>query len=231
MKKLLTIGTLLITVAIMTGVSTPVAAQDVSLGADVVSRYVWRGTDFGESASIQPSLSFNSGGFEVGTWASYAVSPVSAGLNEHDIWVGYTAGPVSVGVTDYYFPAPGGSGFFDFDNGEGAHTLEPYVAFGGTETFPVSLFAGYLAYNDPDNSLYLNASVPFAVSGVDMSFGVGASAGESGWYGTDGFAIIDVALTGSKSIPITDSFELPVFVQYVLNPDAERTFLVFGVSL
>ncbi|MEX0601102.1 MAG: hypothetical protein WD205_10685, partial [Rhodothermales bacterium] len=89
----------------------------------------------------------------------------------------------------------------------------------------------YLAYNDPDNSLYLNASVPFAVSGVDMSFGVGASAGESGWYGTDGFAIIDVALTGSKSIPITDSFELPVFVQYVLNPDAERTFLVFGVSL
>ena len=39
------------------------AAGQVSLGADVVSRYVWRGVDFGESMSVQPSLSFSAGGF------------------------------------------------------------------------------------------------------------------------------------------------------------------------
>lgn len=41
----LLLGTLLL--------ATMVRAQEVQLGADVVSRYIWRGTDFGESMSVQ----------------------------------------------------------------------------------------------------------------------------------------------------------------------------------
>lgn len=77
-------------------------AQSFSLGADVVSRYVWRGTDFGESISIQPALTYTHGGFSIGSWASYAADPSSAGVNEHDLWLSFAAGPISVGVTDYY---------------------------------------------------------------------------------------------------------------------------------
>ena len=64
---------------------SPVLAQELSLGADMVSRYVWRGTDFGQSASIQPDLAYTFGGFEIGTWASYAVNPAASGVNDHDI--------------------------------------------------------------------------------------------------------------------------------------------------
>lgn len=209
----------------------PAMAQSFSFGADVVSRYVWRGTDFGESASIQPALSFSAGGFEIGTWASYAMNPESADFNEHDLWLSYTTGPLSFGVTDYYFPNLG-AGFFDFDdNGDGAHYIEPFVSFSGPETFPISFYAGYFAYNDPDNSVYLNASYPFVIEEVELSFALGASAVESVMYATDGFGIVEVALAASREVPLTDAFALPISVAYVLNPYAEKSFLVLGVSL
>jgi hypothetical protein len=222
----LTLGVL----ALAVGLASSASAQDFSLGADVVSRYIWRGADFGESASIQPSLAVSSGGFEIGTWASYATNPESAGANEHDLWIGFTTGPLSFGVTDYYFPNAGAD-FFNFDgDGEGAHMIEPYVSVTGPEVFPVTLFAGYFAHNDPDNSVYLNASYPFAVEGVDLSFDLGASATESALYGTDGFGVTDITLAASKSVPLTDAFALPLSVAYILNPYAERSFLVFGIS-
>ena len=205
-------------------------AQGFNLGADVVSRYVWRGTDYGESASIQPALSFSSGGFEIGTWASYATNPEGAMANEHDIWASFTAGSLTFGVTDYHFPNLG-AGFFDFDgDGEGGHYIEPFLSLTGPETFPLTFYAGYFAHNDPDNSVYLNASYPVSVEAVDLSVGVGASAVESALYGTNGFGIIELNLAASKSIPITDGFSLPLSVAYILNPYAEKSFLVVGLS-
>ena len=227
MKKLLTILSLVFALSW----SLPASAQEFSFGADIVSRYIFRGIDFGESASVQPSLTFSSGGLEIGTWASYATNPGSAGANEHDLWIGYSAGAFSVGITDYYFPNAGVE-FSNFDgDGEGGHLIEPYASFGGTDSFPVTLYAAYVAHNDPDNSLYINASIPFAVGGMEMSFGIGASAGESALYLTEGFSIIDMVLGASKSIPITDKFELPVSVSYILNPTDDKSFLVFGISL
>ena len=208
----------------------PAAAQHFTLGADVVSRYVWRGTDYGESASVQPLLSFASGGFEVGTWASYAMNPESALANEHDIWASYTAGPVTFGVTDYYFPNVSPD-FFDFDgNGDGAHSIEAFASVAGPASLPLTFFAGYFAHNDPDGSVYLNLSYPLSVDGVDLAVGIGASAVESALYGTDGFGIVEINLAASKSIPLTEGFALPLSVAYILNPYAERSFLVLGVS-
>ena len=212
-------------------------AQSFSLGADMVSRYVWRGTDFGESASVQPSLSFSQGGFEIGTWASYSFSPDGASANEHDIWIGYTVeagtvGSFSFGVTDYYFPAPGGSDFVDLSGeGEGSHWIEPYVSYTGPEKFPLTLSGALFAHNDPDNSLYLQASLPIKVDGVELGLTAGAVGGESAFYGTDGFAFVNLGLAASKEIPITETFGLPINVAYILNPDTERSFLVFGFGL
>jgi hypothetical protein len=211
-------------------VAAPAAGQSFNVGADIVSRYVWRGADYGESASVQPALAFSTGGFEIGTWASYAMNPDGAPANEHDLWVSYTTGIITLGVTDYYFPNAGFD-FFDFDgDGEGAHLIEPFVSVSGPESFPMSFYAGYFAHNDPDNSIYLNATYPFAIDGVDLSFGIGASPTESALYGTDGFGIIEMILGASKSIPITEGFSLPLSVAYILNPYAETSFLVVGLS-
>lgn len=223
----------LVPLLLLCGVGT--AHAQVDAGADIVSRYVWRGTDFGESASIQPYLSVGSGGFEIGTWGSFAVDPASANANEHDLWISYSvessSGTFSFGATDYYFPNAG-VGFFDFsDNGEGAHQIEPYVGYSGPESFPISLSVRMFTYNEPDNSVYLAAGYPWAVDGVDLTASIGTSAGESVMYGTDTFGVVHLALGVSKDIPLTEQFALPIGVSYILNPYAERSYLVFGISL
>lgn len=210
-------------------------AQSVDLGADLMSRYVWRGTDFGESPSIQPSLSISAGAFSVGSWGSYAMSPQSSGANEHDLWMSYSietsSGTIELGLTDYYFPN-GGIGFFNFEgDGAGAHQIEPSVSYTGSSEVPITLYASVFAYNEPDHSIYLEASYPFTIESVDLSVTVGGTPSESAFYGTDTAGLINTSLTASRSIPITDSFSLPVHVSYILNPYAEKTFFVFGLSL
>lgn len=210
-------------------------AQSVGIGADFVNRYVWRGIDFGNSASVQPYIEYSSGGFSLGTWASYAISPVSndvtsaIGASEHDIYIGYSFGSFSIGVTDYYFPT--GSEFFNYDNdGVGAHTIEPNISISGGESFPVSFYAAINAYNDPDNSIYLEASVPFAVGETDLGFTIGGSPAE-GIYSSSGAGITNLNLSASRGIKISETFNLPLFASYILNPYAEQSYLVFGFSL
>ncbi len=222
--------------------ATSVRAQ-VSIGADLVSRYVWRGFDFGESFSIQPALTFGSSGFEIGAWASYSIAADGSGANEHDIWAGYTAdlsdgASLSFGVTDYYFPFPGatedGLDFFNYDgDGEGAHYIEPYASLTGPSSFPVTVYGAFFVHNDPDNSFYLEASVPIPADGVDLGLTAGAILGESAFYGTNTATIVNLGIAAGKEIKITDAFSLPVSVGFILNPTPgqERSFLVFGLSL
>ncbi len=53
-------------------IAAPIYAQEFSVGTDVVSRYIWRGTDLGENTpSIQPTISFSAGGFTTGFWGAW----------------------------------------------------------------------------------------------------------------------------------------------------------------
>ena len=72
-------------------------AQSVHVGADFVSRYVWRGSDFGESFSVQPALTLGHSGLKVGAWGSYSLSSDAAMSNELDLWASYTVTTTSAG--------------------------------------------------------------------------------------------------------------------------------------
>ena len=92
MKNLIrkTIGLLtvvLTTSALLT--SNTSNAQD--LGADVVSSYVWRGTQFGSGAHIQPWVSLSTGDLEVGAWGSFPTT-ANGGGNELDLYASYSFG-------------------------------------------------------------------------------------------------------------------------------------------
>lgn len=206
-------------------------AQSVSIGADVVSRYVWRGLDFGESMSVQPALTLGAGGFEIGAWGSYSISADGADANENDLWFTYTVttasgASIAIGATDYYFPGPGADGF----SYESAHTWELSLAFSGPETFPLSIFAGLVT--DDDKPLYLEAGLPLpAGDDVELGLHAGMVTAESDFYGTSGAAVVNLGITAGKDLTITDSFAIPTSVSYVFNPDQDRAFLVFGISL
>ena len=81
-------------------------AQDVkvkksslwAVSYDVASRYVWRGTDFGNSPSIQPTLSYTSGALTLGAWSAWQFSGQA---NKNDLYASYALGNYSFTLTDY----------------------------------------------------------------------------------------------------------------------------------
>jgi hypothetical protein len=208
-----------------------VSAQvSVSGGADFVSRYLWRGLDFGNTFSIQPALSFSAGGFEAGFWGSYPFNNTSKGSEELDLYLSYSVSDFSIMVTDYYFPNSGLR--YGLIEEPGAHTLEVGLAYGGSESFPLSLAAFMNVYNDDDNSVYFEVGYSTEVEEVGVDFFVGGTpGGDNAFYGSENFNLINIGITATKEFSITDSFSLPIFSSYILNPNLEVGYLIFGLSL
>jgi len=98
MKKSVKIASLAI--ALFAGLGSTAQAEGFKIGADVVSSYVWRGTDYGDSPAIQPNLSYTFPGIGVvvGAWGSY------------------------------YIPVDGNSDSFDFSD-DGPNVLEASVGY------------------------------------------------------------------------------------------------------
>ena len=87
---------------IVVGIKTStLQAQD--FGADVVSSYVWRGTQFGSGAHIQPWMELGSGSLTGGVWGSFPTT-ASGGGNELDLWVSYDFGPFALNFDKLHFP-------------------------------------------------------------------------------------------------------------------------------
>lgn len=180
---------------------------EVTIGADVVSRYVWRGTDFGNAAAVQPSIETTIGPVALGAWGSWSISPgpTDASGNECDLYASTTVGPVGLTLTDYFFPAYAGTdSLLNVDK----HVFE---LSGGADVGPVSVLAAANVSGDDDNSAYL-----------ELTYGAFSLGLGNGAYSTDGeFAPVSIGVSASR-----DNFS----ASYIINPDQETSFLVFGVN-
>jgi len=206
----------------------------VSVGADIASRYIWRGVDYGNSPSFQPGLGFATGSLSVGTWGAYSFAGTGSVFAEHDLWASFdietSSGTISVLFTDYYYPSAGLK-FFDYSGTGGAHVLEAGIGYAGTEGFPISFKGFFNFHNDPEQSVYLEVSYPFAVNGTELALFAGGSPKKSAWYVTQGAALINVGIAAKKSVTVTESFALPVSATFIVNPELEQSYLIFGFSL
>ncbi|MBU1096722.1 MAG: hypothetical protein KKB34_09605 [Bacteroidetes bacterium] len=207
-----------------------------SAGADIVSRYIWRGIEVNNTPNIQPSLAISAVNFELGIWGSYTLSNQKFNTDEMDFYLGYnistSSGDISLLVTDYYFPNSGVT-IDDFDDGGGAHTLEFGVGYSGTESFPITVFVAYNFYNDPGNNIYTEVGYPFTLSEIDFRAFASATPGSKKnpiYYGTEEFKFTQLGLTASKEIKITEDFSLPLFSSFIINPNAKIAHMVFGTG-
>jgi hypothetical protein len=214
-------------------------------GADLYSRYLWRGLDFGNSPSFQPSITYTTGGLSVGFWGAYALSETTNPADgskftyaEDDFWASYSvalenAGSFSVTYTDYYIPSLGiPFGFYKPTSpGSAAHTLEGGISYTGPEKFPVTLAFYTNLSNDPDNSSYIQAGYPFTINDVTLTLTAGFTGAKSAYYGTTKGDVLNLGINVAKSITITDKFALPINVSYINNPSQDKSYLVCGVSL
>ena len=219
----------------------------LNVGADIMSRYIWRGTDYGHSPSIQPMLSLTAGGFEIGGWGAIATNSF---YQEIDAYAKYTLKNFSLIVTDYYIPSVTGvssspdSSYFNFADEETAHSLEGSLMYKGGEKLPLWIMGavffygndkrwGYDAAKDTTNqtyySAYLEAGYTFNIkeNSVDLFLGFTPAAGA---YGNT-MGVINMGLTGYRKIKITDDFELPVKASLIFNPQSSNVYFAFGITL
>jgi hypothetical protein len=234
--------------------------SQISFGADLVSRYIFRGKDYGNSPAVQPNFSYSISGFKAGAWGSYGFVPYSQKVNdsttvdmgnyaEFDPFVSYTFKWFTLCVTDYFTVnglTPNSARYFDYTKNATGHTFEVSLAFAGPEKFPLQVFAGTLVYGsdkgkDADGtwglgaennySTYLEAAYPFSlIGGFTLKPFIGGIPFGSAWYGPSA-GIVNVGFTASKSIRITKDFSIPLYTSVITNPQSQSIFFVFGLTL
>jgi hypothetical protein len=214
-------------------------AQDeveTTVSGDVVSSYIWRGQDLG-NVSLQPTLGIGYKGLSLTAWGSVGLSE-PADTKEFDLTLGYSIGGFNISVTDYWFNTglDPKNRYFKYDAHETNHVFEANVGydFGLASVQWYTNFAGNDGANKDDKraySSYVELSVPFKLSSVDWTATAGAVPFATDFYGTNGFAVTNLALKATKDIKVTDSFSIPIFGQVVANPRSQKAYLVFGFTL
>jgi len=232
----------------------------VQLGADLMSRYIWRGVNLGgNSPSIQPSLKLNLAtkdnfhALTIGAWGAFSVSELS--FQEADLYLTYTFKEmIGLTVTDYYFPSDVTSArnnYFNYDAATTGHVFEGAINFNGTVKIPFTFMFAMNFYGADKRrvnedgtsgniffSKYAELGYKNSIKGVDLNAFIGAALdnpdetnGEEGYYYNSSAGIINLGVKACKKIPITDKFQLPLQASLIFNPEAGNIFIVFGISL
>ena len=226
-------------IALIIAIIAPSAAgaQEASIGADLVSSYVWRGQKLGDAA-IQPYASLEYNGFGLEAWGSYGLVN-SDDAKEIDFTLSYNLGGLTVAVTDYWVSGIDPKDrYFLYGANKGGHTFEANIGydFDFVSVNWYTNFAGIDGVNkdgDRAYSSYFEVAAPFSLGGLEWNAAVGGVPFATDYYeemNSEGFAITNVTLSATKEIKVTNTFTLPVNAAISANPSAQSMYFVVGVS-
>jgi hypothetical protein len=216
----------------------------ISISTDFVSRYIWRGLDYGKAPSIQPAFSFIKSGFEIGCWGSFNIMGT---YHEADLYAKYTLKNLSLIFTDYFIHNETNRNcthYFDYGTKSTNHTFEGTLQYKGSEKFPIRITAAaYLYGNDRDwgydakkdstlknyysSYFEIGYNVKCKEKSFDLFMGFTPQAGA---YGST-YGVVNAGITGYRTIQITEKFELPVKASIITNPQAGNLYFVIGFTL
>lgn len=204
------------------------AKMQLKVNADIVSRYIWRGSDYFNSPAIQPDMElvFNNN-FGIGAWGS--MSFTSQPIQENDLFIFANFKHFSVYVYDYFYMNQNTENhYFNYKDKETGHTLSTDISYTISEKIPFSLLASYNFWgNDTLNSSYVEISYSFKKQPIRILCG---GTFQKGWYG-NGAGIVNAGIQFTKNIKITEQYELPIDIQCVINPQKENIFIVALIHL
>ena len=217
LSKSLTILSLAILVSI-SGTKDVNAQVEVSTGMDLYSTYVWRGVAY-SGPSWQPYVDLAVGDLTIGAWGSQGYD----GFQEMDLYISYSLGDLSAGLTSYYYP---GSNWTE----EGSQAYEVNL---GYSLGSISIGANYILNDDEtgEGAGHVGQDMYFELgysgSAADIFIGAG-----DGWHSsTKDFGLVNIGVTKSKDIIITESFSIPLTGAVIYNPDSEQLYILAGISL
>lgn len=251
MKKIGLLTVIIVTISFLSSFS--IIAQNKTkksnpfkASVDVMSRYVWRGTDFGNSPSIQPSISYTKSNFTFGTWGAYTTNTQS--LQEADIYVGYAfSKSFTLTFTDYFFPNQDSSNdrYFNYNDTSTGHVIEASVNYSFSKKIPLSLFVATNIYGADARRINSKGSIGkkefstyaelnYAFKNVNVFLGSNLTnpnenIGETGYYGNS-IGVINLGATVTKQLQFTEIYSLPLTISLITNPQTQKIFLVAGFS-
>ncbi len=216
---------------LMAGTATLQAAE-VTVGADVVSAYVFRGQTENEDAVVQPSLTVeHDSGFAISVWANFDIGDDDGAhakrqFSEIDFDLSYTLDldviSLTAGYAEYAYPAA--QLVTEEENGFAKADREVYIAV-GTELFPgldltvtvyQDLSAGDTTYAELGASYGYEAMEGLTLA-VNGSVGYGAKGatggGKAGWH--------DYLVGLSADIDVIENVSVSAFVNYVGSLDSD----------
>lgn len=217
------------------------AKAQFSVGADLVTSYVWRGylqdrtdvtaghlTSLG-TPSIQPFATYTVGGLTIGSWAS---GTFTGNVKEVDLYATYAFTPLlSLTITDYNWTFA--QSYFNY-NKSTDHIFEATLSYAGTESLPLSASVNTMFYGADKTSSGKQAFSTYGELGYQVAANAKVFAGgtySKGYYGTDGLAFINAGIKVSKTIAISDKFSLPLYGIVSANPYTKNAFFVAGITL
>ncbi len=219
-----------------------------NIGVDIFNRYIWRGTDYGTSPSVQPSAAYNYKKFEIGVWGAYATK---GGYSETDPYMKFTFKSLSFILTDYFIHNESysnsikslpSSHFLHFNSKTTNHLLETSISY-KNKKIPLNIYVGTIIYGNDrgwgydsikdvnaDNyySTYCEATYSFNCQNNDFDIFLGMTTHE-GAYG-NGVGIVNTGITLYKKIKVTDNFQIPVKTSVIMNPQSENLYFIIGFT-
>jgi len=202
----------------------------MSFSNTFVNKYIWRGQNLANTASMQPGMAFTYKSLTVSSWSQFAHTGFGdsgvAGNHwtEHDFTVDYAV-PITdkisanVGWINYAFP----------NLTTGRYTNEIY----GKVTFDTLLSPSFGVYGDihAADGVYYN----FAIGhGIDLPKGVAlnlsASLGINQQQWIDVTTVSDVILGASLALPVGDKVTLSPYWNYITGNDTLRKYGNSGIT-
>ena len=227
----------LILTTLLLVLATVVKAQenkvDVTISADLVSQYIWRGLDLGQ-VSIQPSLDISYKGFSFSAWGNWGITD-STDDKEFDLTLAYAAKGFNIGITDFHISQKFMADYFNYSSPSTLHTFEVNLGydFGVANIQWYTIFAGCDSRTEHDKraySSYAEINVPFDLIGISWEGTVGCVPYATDYYEVGGFAVTNLSVKATKEIAITKHFSIPVFAGLTYNPHESKVYGLVGVT-
>ena len=210
------------------------AQASFNASMDIYNQYIWRGFNFGDAPSLQPSFTFDDSNLEIGVWGAFSTmrnpSSESKAYTETDTYASYSiptksSGSFSIGITDYFFPSVSYGDYFDFSN---YHVFEANLGYTGPKSFPIGISANInFAGSDKQNSVYLQASYPILTGAITF----GMIPMKTNYYGLNKAGVVLIGLSNTQEVKLTDKFSLPVNGAVQVNPYTKNIYLLFGITI
>ena len=204
------------------------AAEDespvsVSFDTTFVNKYIWRGQNLNNNASIQPGIAIGYKGLTISSWSQFSHTGFGdsdvAGNHwtEHDFTMDYGFAlndkvSVNVGWINYAFP--------NFNDGR--YSNEIYGAISVDTILQPSIGV----YGDPHNGngMYYSFGIGHGVDlGHGFALNLSTSVGINQHQWIDTTAVSDVVVGIGLDIPISDHVTLSPFWNYITGDDDLRT--------